>query len=295
MNETETDPPPQTEPEAALPAATSTEPDAGPPLQPGACPAPLAWAQLSNWQEEYQWIQEERKRLEAYTLSQFALLKQQREELLGRRSGIEETLALREQELNRQMKLLAEGTAAQEKRDCELAERETALTAQMEKLANARQEFQTLQQVNAQLQSENETQFLLAQELRLQSTHLQETVRAARSELSVLEQALQRDKNAAEEERAEITASRRQLEERHAAMEKTEGSLRRRVAEIDQLEAQIRHELEQRERQIALDYQELERARAKLRLQVQKHSGAPNGAARGETPSLHADVTSSRH
>jgi chromosome segregation ATPase len=231
---------------------------------------------LSDWQTEYQWVLEERRRLEAYTVSQFALIKQQREELLGRRAGIEETLALREQELNRQLRLLAEGSETQEKRNRELAEREAALAAQMETWAAARQELQALQQINSTLQTENEAQRILAEELRIQVAHLQEAVRAGRSELAVIEQVVRRRQQAAEEERGELAAARRQLEQRFAALEKAEESFRRRTAEIDQLEVQIRLELEQREQQVALEHKELEKARAKLR--QHPPTRAPQGA-----------------
>ncbi|HXG12419.1 MAG TPA: hypothetical protein VNK04_21865 [Gemmataceae bacterium] len=270
---------PPSQDRTALPAAET-------PTAPADSPPP--WSGLTDWQGEYQWLQEERKRLEAYTLSQFALIKQQREELLGRKSGIEEALALREQELNRQLKLLAEGAETLAKRDRELAEREAALAEQQQRLNNARQELHALQQANVQLHRDNEAQRLLAAELRLQTTHLQEAVRAARSELAALEQVLRRRKEEAEAERAELAESRRQLERRHAALEQAEEALRRRVAEVDQLEAQLRRELEQREQQLAMEYQELERARAGLRRQLQKRAElqaavvAPSPGAVGE-------------
>jgi hypothetical protein len=97
----------------------------------------------------------------------------------------------------------------------------------------------------------------------------------------MLEQAARQHAQAAEEEKAELAASRRQLEQRYTALEQAEESLRRRIAEIDQLEVQIRHELEQRERQLALDEQELEKARTVLRQQLQRRGKPAAEAADG--------------
>lgn len=256
--------------------AGETPPHADPAIQTPAIATPIPLAisldatpiptRLTDWQSEYQWVVEERSRLEAYTLAQFALIKQQREELLGRRAGIEETLALREQELNRKLRLLAEAQDTLDCRNRELAEREEDLQQNMEKLSSARTELQLLEQSCLQLQTENEAYRLLAEEHRIQTAHLEEAVRATRSELGILERGLQQRRRAAEEERAELAASRRQLDQRFTALEEGEESLRRRVTEIDQLEVQIRQELEQRERLLGIEYQELERVRLALRM-----------------------------
>src|SRR5262245_37305579 len=158
--------PPQA-PGTAAPAPASVPPSS--PIAPFA-PAP----RQADLQAEHRWLQEERKRLEAYTLSQFALIKQQREELLTRKTQIEEALALREQELNRQMKILAESNEALQKRGKETAEREAVLSEQLEQINNAQQTLQTLQQTSARMQKEIEAQRGQLEQTRIQSAHLQE-------------------------------------------------------------------------------------------------------------------------
>src|SRR5262249_27450192 len=85
----------------------------------------------------YEWLQAERQRLEVYTRSQFETIQQQHQALLAKHFRGEETLALRSQELNREMQFLGSQAEALQKRARELAEREAALTAQMQKLADA--------------------------------------------------------------------------------------------------------------------------------------------------------------
>src|SRR5262245_58791399 len=152
-------------------AAQAQQEAAAPASRPGPADPPPRQADL---QAEYRWLQEERKRLQAYTLSQFALIKQQREELLGRKTQIEEGLALREQELNRQMKILAESNEAVQKRGKETAEREAVLAGQLEQINNAQQTLQTLQQTSARMQKEIEAQRGQLEQTRIQSAHLQE-------------------------------------------------------------------------------------------------------------------------
>lgn len=221
-------------------------------------------------QTEYEWLREERQRLEAYTLGQFALIKQQREELLGRKAGIEESLALREQELNRQLKLVTDGTEALRQRDRELSERETALAVQTQRISQAAQECRAFQESNARLRQENESQRLQAEQLRIQLAHLQEAVRFARSELAAVEQAARKRKEALDSAEVELAASRTQLGQRFAEVERAEASLRRRESELDQLEAQLRRELEERERSLEEEARELEKAQVRFRLQAQR-------------------------
>ena len=59
-----------------------------------------------------EWLQAERARLEAYTRSQFAAIQQQHQALLAKQFRSEEALALRAQELNREMKFLASQSEA---------------------------------------------------------------------------------------------------------------------------------------------------------------------------------------
>ena len=82
-----------------------------------------------------QWLQAERGRLEAYTRSQFEMIRQQHQALLAKHFRSEETLALRSQELNREMQFLAAQTEAFQRQAQELAERERVFAAQTERLS----------------------------------------------------------------------------------------------------------------------------------------------------------------
>ena len=71
-------------------------------------PEPLADGEMpGDAGSEGEWVREERLRLQSYMQTHFALLKQQREEFASWRSRVEAALVAREQELNRQQKVLA--------------------------------------------------------------------------------------------------------------------------------------------------------------------------------------------
>src|SRR5262249_49910819 len=78
-----------------------------PPPPPAPAPATAADKSLpTNPQAELEWLKEERQRLEGYMSKQFAVIRQQREQFDRWRSEIEQALITREQELNRQTKLI---------------------------------------------------------------------------------------------------------------------------------------------------------------------------------------------
>ncbi len=76
---------------------------------------------------EEEWEREERTRIDAYVAKQFGLIRQQREETTGWRSQVEATLVSREQNLNRQEKLLAVRTEKARDREAECDRREAEL------------------------------------------------------------------------------------------------------------------------------------------------------------------------
>src|SRR5579875_3633820 len=133
-----------------------------------------AWSAPAAWQADYEWIQEEKKRLEAYTLSQLALVRQQREELLQRKNSTEQAMIQREQELNRQARLLANANEALKRREQVVAERETALASQAQTLAQLQEQVRALQQSRDQLQREIEQRGLQLEQQRLHAAQLEE-------------------------------------------------------------------------------------------------------------------------
>src|SRR5438132_14032154 len=121
-------------------------PIAGTPLaEPsGGAPAPaIVWPQAppaledpSDLESAYEWLRAEKQRLEEYTRSQFATIQEQHQALLNKHFHSEQSLALRCQELNREMKFLAGQAETLQRRARELAEREAALSEQMARLAH---------------------------------------------------------------------------------------------------------------------------------------------------------------
>jgi hypothetical protein len=210
---------------------------AGEPKETG--PQSAAWSAPTAWQADYEWIQEEKKRLEAYTQSQLALVRQQREELLQRKNSTEQAMIQREQELNRQARLLASAAEVLKRREQAVAERETALTSQAQTLAQVQEQVRALQQTGDQLQRDIEQRNLRLEQQRLQATQLEEAIRAARTELFNFEKTFKERQKAWEQEQALLTAGRRQLEQRRAALEKDEQAMKRRLAEVEEIEARL--------------------------------------------------------
>src|SRR5438309_2337827 len=131
-----------------LPNTTGPEGQRAPDAMPAYAEvqAPPTLENPGDLQVAQEWLQAERQRLEAYTRSQFAAIQQQHQSLLAKQFRSEEALALRAQELNREMKFLASQAEALQSRAHQLAEREMALSAHMERLVSAEQDlFNNLQ------------------------------------------------------------------------------------------------------------------------------------------------------
>jgi len=254
--------------DVALPAA---------PIFQTAAPS-AAPCQPTDLTAEYEWMREERKRIEAYTLHQFGTVSQQREQLLSKRAEVEAEFALREQEMNRKMKLLADRSDAVALRERHVAEAEASLTVERETLAAAEKQLQQHQQTSVKLHKDVELQRLLLEQVRFQTIQLQEAARAAQAELEAFERMLRSSKSEGEKDLALFTQRAQKLEEREQALVRAEESMRRREAEQDQLEAQLRCEIEERERQLALEQREIVELRARLRDQTAAASYHESGA-----------------
>src|SRR5438105_4893429 len=227
-----------------LPGAGAA-PAGGPLVEaPGGAPGPaMVWPQAppaledpSDLESAYEWLRAEKQRLEEYTRSQFATIQEQHQALLNKHFHSEQALAVRCQELNREMKFLAGQTETLQRRARELAEREAALSAQMERLAHAQEELLTLEQTSENIRQDTEKQRSLLEQLRAQTAELQTSDLASRREFDNFEVALKERQRAWEDKQAEISARQAEMEERYAALEKAEEAAKRRLAELDELE-----------------------------------------------------------
>lgn len=225
---------------------------------PSAGPAPAVWpdppADLENvpeLREAYQWLQGERRRLEEYTRSQFAAIQQRHQAILAQHFRNEENLAIRTQELNREMTFLAAQAKIIQERAGELARREKALAEQTATLAKVQQEFRQDNQNPASDASD--------------SADWQVETRTAAQGLAEVADALQEHQAIWESKQAAIADRLAQMEQRYQALEQAEEVARRRMAELDELENRLNQEFEKQERQLALERRQLETQRARWR------------------------------
>lgn len=186
-------------------------------------------------QSEYEWLVEERKRLEVYTHRQMGLVKQQREEFLRYCTQMEEALALKGQELNRQQKQANLQADSLQKREQEAARREAFLATHEEQCVAAEKRLLGLQGEITALQTESAWSNQRLQELRKVVADLEE-----------------------------VAARQAHLDDRYRALELGEAALQQRLQEVEDLETQLRQELEAREREIELEYQQAEVLREQL-------------------------------
>jgi hypothetical protein len=128
-----------------VPAFQPTQPP--PELQ---SPADLATA--------YEWFQNEKRHLEEYTRQAIAAIHQQHQMALARDAHREGALALQAQELNQEMRYLASQAQAIQQRTHELTLREAVLSAQLQKLAEAQNDFLSIQRTSEDVQKDTETQ-----------------------------------------------------------------------------------------------------------------------------------------
>jgi len=258
-----------------LPDGDQSSAGTSPELPGGAAVPSMEWPQPppaledpSDLQAAHEWLRVEKHRLEQYTRSQFATIQQQHQTLLDKHFRSEQSLALRCQELNREMKFLASQTEMLQRRARELAERETALTAQMEQLARAQEELLTLEQTSQNVRQDTEAQRALLEQLRAQTAQLQQSDRASRCEFDNFETELKERQQAWAEKQAEMSIRQAKMEERYTALEKTEEAAKRRLAELDDLEERLQQEVQEQEQQLAQERRDMEMLRARLLSQI---------------------------
>jgi hypothetical protein len=162
----------------------------------------------------YEWFRAEKARLEAYTHGQFAAIHNQHQALLAKHVRSEEALAVRAQELNREIQFLASQSAALQKRSREMSDWEKALAAQTAKLSQTHEELE---------KAEKAVQRRLAE--------LDDLEDRLRQELEAQERQQSRD-------RQELEVTRNRL------MREAEEIVQRRLAEVDEMELRIRQELQ---------------------------------------------------
>jgi chromosome segregation ATPase len=221
---------------------------------PGAPPALDGPADL---QAAYEWLQGEKARLEEYTRSQFALIRQQHEAAMAKHFRGEEALTLRTQELNREMAFLASQSEAVQQRARELGEWESALSQQTDQLRHAQAELLRVQQTSEDIQRDTEAQRAFLESLQAETAQRQAGARAARAEFEILQATLKTHQQAWEQKQEEITQRAAQMEERYQALEKAEEAVKRRLKELDELEDRLHQEFEEQEQRLARERREI--------------------------------------
>jgi hypothetical protein len=210
------------------------------------------------------WLQAEQKRLEEYTRAQFAIIQQHHQTLLAKNFQNEQAMALRTQQLNRDMELLATQARALQERANDLAKREAAVAAQTATLAGAQHELRDLERARDAIREEVTTHRTALQELQSLT---------ARLELSLSETSLTERERVLEDKQAELSARQAQMEKRYQDLEKAEAAVTRRAAELDELEFRLEKEFEKQERQLALERREIETLRVRLHVAKQVTDG----------------------
>jgi chromosome segregation ATPase len=246
---------------------------------PDEAPQPSAPAfHRPDLRAEYEWLQEERRRLEASTRTQFALLRKTHEASLVSHYENAQKVTLHCQEVNRQMKLLTSHREALQKREEQLAEREAGVGAHEHQLAEAQKGLTQLQQDRERIEAEMEAHRQLLEPLRAEKSQLEGEMATARArheeelkevqgQLAAHEDELATRRRSWEEDQATLAAGRKHLEHRYLALEKAEEALERRARELDELEARVRRDCSEREQQLAAEQKQTQ----VLRTSIQSH------------------------
>jgi chromosome segregation ATPase len=228
-------------------------------------------------QAAYDWLQTEKGRLEEYTRSQFALIRQQHEAAMGKHFRQEEALTLRAQELNREMNFLAAQTEALQQRGRELNDWEVALTQQTEQFSQAQKELIHIQETSKNLQRDTAAQRAYLEELQAGTARRQAAARSARAEFDNFETMLKERQQAWEKKQDEISTRQAQMEQRYQALEKAEEAVKRRMRELDELEDRLHQEFEVQQQQLSRDRRQI----AEMLIEVQGENARwgrnPNG------------------
>ena len=279
---------------AQLPGEATAQPMTGPVLSassPGHAPAappgqngalsvvwpkpPPALENPSDLQAAHEWLRNERQVLDQYTRGRFAAIHQQHQALLAKHFQSEQTLAVRCQELNREMAFLAAQTEALQRRSRELAEREAALSEQMEQLAQAQEQLLEREPGSDPVREDTDNPRSLLEQMRAQTAQLQASDLAAQREFDNFEATLKERQRAWEKKQEEISARQEAMEQRYAALEKAEEAAKRRLTELDEMEERLQQEVRDQEQQLARERQETELMRANLRALTHNSRTAP--------------------
>jgi chromosome segregation ATPase len=232
--------------------------------------APPTLETAADLQVAQEWLQAERQRLEAYTRSQFAAIQQQHQSLLAKQFRSEEALALRAQELNREMKFLASQAEALQSRAHQLAEREAALTVQVDRLATAEQELLTTEQTGNKAWEEVQAHRTILERLHADLAQLRAAGADASTDAAAFEAALKERQQAWEQKQGDLVVRQEQMEQRYLALENAEEASQRRLEELNELEDLLRHEFEQQESRLVQERREIDVLRTRLRMQIRK-------------------------
>jgi hypothetical protein len=215
-------------------------------------------------QAAYDWFRAEKARLDDFTRGQFAAVHAQHQALLTKHMRDQEALALRDQELNREMQYLLAQTAVVQKRSRELAEWEKSLSEQSAHLAESQAELLSLQQTSAFLQKDTEAQCAALARLREEAEQLRQSEANAHAAFADFDAELRERRLEWERKGAALEKRRASMEQRLAELEKAEEADRRRALELEEWEDRLRQELEAQERQQTVERHELRRLRDEL-------------------------------
>ncbi len=230
-------------------------------IQQATLPTPRPAPEDGDLVSEAAWLREERERLQAFTLKQLETITKKREELVLRRNKVEQELALREQQVNRQAKLVADRTRAIDERERKLSQAEERWHAEQERLNKIEQTARRLEATKTRLQREIEKQRTTLESLRLQIPQFEERARSAEAEMRAFENRLQQQKESA----AKFDVKQEQIDKRFKSIEDADRALQQREMELDELEAKLRCEIEQREQELVRQSREFEEMQANAR------------------------------
>ncbi len=208
---------------------------------------------------EGEWIAEERERLQAYMAEHFGALRRQREEFSTWRSRVEAALVGREQEVNRQHKLLTSRSET-------VAEAEALIAAERERQSQALEALEERSQACAAVHENLAAEQARVEQLRAEAERWQEATHRARGECQALEEAVHNRKTLWEAEEARQRGRGEDLDRRQKTLDRAEEELRQCVVETEELEAQIRRDLERQRRELTRESRELENRRLEVAL-----------------------------
>jgi chromosome segregation ATPase len=194
------------------------------------------------------WLDRERKRLEGYTQSQLAQLREAHQKLIQQNYTNEANLIFRSQELSGQEERLAAQSRALQRQAMELSQREQALAEQLKNWRKAQEELAVHQELHARTKLEVEAQTAILDTLQNETKALQASREATQTDLESLAVSLLEQKQAREKEQVLFAERMGQLETRLRAAEQAERAAQRRQAELEELEERLFRELEERER-----------------------------------------------